>query len=337
MKIIVILETEMKKEKWYTIPGFKLYEITKKGVVRNLSTGGILTGGICGPGYWNFHLIKDDGIPIVIGLHRLIAMTVIPCDDAEKTIVNHIDGDKLNNTIENLEWVTFVQNVLHAGMEGSTSKCLPMSARNVLTGEVFHFSSILECSNHVGVKHDSMKYRYRKYNGYVYPEKWQYHRGIYTGTWRDPVCIEQEIRETKALINAGLQVQVKNIFTGEITIYSGITKLSSELNIRHGHIRNKLWRMDEPVFPPGLQIRYIDSRDTPERPWRELKSLKAEYKDSMGIIEIVAENAKTGEKQTFHDEKSVIEHFGFTKTALKNRLRLGKRFPTKGFYFYFSL
>lgn len=327
----------MKKEKWYTIPGFKLYEITRSGRVKNIATDRILTGGICGPGYWNFHLIKDDGVPIVIGLHRLMAMTFIPCDDPEKTVVNHIDGNKLNNTIKNLEWITHAQNVLHAGMEGLSSKCLPMSARNVLTGEVFHFSSILECSNHVGIKHDSMKYRYRKYNGYVYPEKWQYHRGVYTDAWREPENIEQEIRETKALINAGLCVQTKNLITGEIKIYTGITELAKTLQIRHGHIRNKLWRMDEPVFPPGVQIRYVDTRDSPERPWREPKSLKAEYKASMGIVEIVAENVTTGEKQTFHDEKSIMKHFGFSRNALKNRLRLGKKYPTKGFCFYFSL
>ena len=46
-------------------------------------------------------------------LHRLVAMTFIPNPD-NKLEVNHIDGDKSNNNVWNLEWVTRLENQMHA-------------------------------------------------------------------------------------------------------------------------------------------------------------------------------------------------------------------------------
>lgn len=45
-----------------------------------------------------------------IGLHRLVALAFIPNNDKTKNVVNHIDGNKQNNHVSNLEWVSIKEN-----------------------------------------------------------------------------------------------------------------------------------------------------------------------------------------------------------------------------------
>lgn len=52
-------------------------------------------------------------------VHRLVAMEFVPNPDPKKfTVVNHKDGNKLNNHKDNLEWITLSENTKHALEEG---------------------------------------------------------------------------------------------------------------------------------------------------------------------------------------------------------------------------
>lgn len=58
---------------------------------------------------------QDNNKDINIAIHRAVASAFCPNDDPEhKTVVNHIDGNKLNNDASNLEWCTIQENVQHA-------------------------------------------------------------------------------------------------------------------------------------------------------------------------------------------------------------------------------
>jgi len=62
-------------------------------------------------GYYKITLRKN-GKPKTFYVHRLIAETYL--GKRENMIVNHIDGDRTNNHVSNLEWISQSENVIHA-------------------------------------------------------------------------------------------------------------------------------------------------------------------------------------------------------------------------------
>ena len=102
--------------RWYKIKKNDNYEINKRGDVRNASTKRILTGSVNNSGYRTVHIRHNDNPEFV---HRLVAETFIPNRNPKcNTDVNHKDGNKLNNSVDNLEWVSRSYNVRHAYANG---------------------------------------------------------------------------------------------------------------------------------------------------------------------------------------------------------------------------
>ncbi len=98
---------------WYDIPGYEgIYQITPNGEVRNVETNLQLYGNINSHGYKVISLTKY-GKRKSCKLHRLLAITFIP-NPHDYECINHIDGDKLNNDLTNLEWCTKGYNNRHA-------------------------------------------------------------------------------------------------------------------------------------------------------------------------------------------------------------------------------
>jgi hypothetical protein len=108
-------------EIWKDINGYEgYYQISNKGNVRSVDrfdgvhdrTGTVIKQNLKSNGYLQVGLRKHNQRKY-IGVHRLVAIHFI--DNPEnKPQVNHIDGNKQNNTVENLEWVTQEENQQHA-------------------------------------------------------------------------------------------------------------------------------------------------------------------------------------------------------------------------------
>lgn len=65
-------------------------------------------------GYLRVHLVANDNNAKHYNVHRLVLESFAPVENMEKLFVNHIDGNKTNNNISNLEWTTPEQNAQHA-------------------------------------------------------------------------------------------------------------------------------------------------------------------------------------------------------------------------------
>ena len=107
---------------WRPVKGYEgLYEVSNLGQVRSLNynhTGEvkILKLSKYKSGYLKVSLHKN-GKQYQKTVHRLVAQAFIP-NPGDKTEVNHIDGEKQNNTVDNLEWVTASENTKHAWKTG---------------------------------------------------------------------------------------------------------------------------------------------------------------------------------------------------------------------------
>lgn len=142
------------KEVWKDIEEYEgLYQVSNFGRIKSLNyrrTGKakILKIAKITKGYYGIILHKK-GKYKNFKTHRLVAMAFIPNPD-DKPQINHIDGDKSNNCISNLEWATNSENQKHAHVNGliKSSK----GSEHYLSRSVVQFSK----ENEFIAEYDSM-------------------------------------------------------------------------------------------------------------------------------------------------------------------------------------
>ena len=93
---------------WFKIKDFPTYEITKDGQVRNSKTHKILSQCLGSKGYYQINIGGK-----CRRLHVLLAQTFIE-NPLNLETVNHKDGNKINNNLSNLEWLSRADNCKHA-------------------------------------------------------------------------------------------------------------------------------------------------------------------------------------------------------------------------------
>lgn len=104
-------------EQWKDIPGYNgTYQASNSGLVRSFARSTeprMITPTTVKPGYLRLKL-GHSGSYLV---HRLVALAFIP-NPLELKTVNHINGIKTDNRVENLEWMSHKHNVQHAHLNG---------------------------------------------------------------------------------------------------------------------------------------------------------------------------------------------------------------------------
>ena len=145
---------------WKPIKGYEgIYEVSDTGLVRSLRddtknrtySGKILKPGKTGAGYL-FVLLSVNGITQNRMIHRLVAETFLP-ETGKNLEVNHIDGNKENNVVTNLEWCTRAYNLKHAVDNGLRySQCNIIRGVTMITPdrEKIDFKSMKDCCDYFG-------------------------------------------------------------------------------------------------------------------------------------------------------------------------------------------
>lgn len=89
------------------------YQITNTGIITNVLTNRVMKQSIDKQGYYKCDLMMDDGKKKTHKVHRLVANAFIAGFQVNN-LVDHIDGDKLNNNLSNLRIATKAQNAMNS-------------------------------------------------------------------------------------------------------------------------------------------------------------------------------------------------------------------------------
>lgn len=166
-------------------------------------------------GYVRVHLSKD-GKAKWYFVHRLVATSFLP-NPNNYPVVNHLDSDRANNNVENLEWTTEKGNMQHASKSGrmhykpqnlakaQASKRVPVVAVDKL-GTEHYFASQVEAANELGVSSGHIAAACRKEYGYKTVGGYEFR---YADEERQKNALPKKIGMTKEEISEYVRAKMK--------------------------------------------------------------------------------------------------------------------------------
>jgi hypothetical protein len=154
---------------WKPVVGYEgLYEVSQNGDIRNSRKNKILKPILTPRGYYRISLYKGGGK--IFFVHRLVAMAFID-NTLNKKEVNHINGNKIDNNVNNLEWCTRKENSKHSWDSGlqkitllhrqTASKLLTaLKSKPVIDLQTgIYYDSLKNACNATNCKYGSSHYR----------------------------------------------------------------------------------------------------------------------------------------------------------------------------------
>ena len=143
-------------ETFVKVVGFENYEVSNLGKIRNIKSGKILKPQPDKDGYLRLGLYENNKKKKLF-LHRVLATAFI--DNPEgKPQVNHIDENKLNNDLSNLEWCTARENLVHGTRTKRAAEKLSQKVIQLdLNDNVLNvFKSMRQAERETGIPNESI-------------------------------------------------------------------------------------------------------------------------------------------------------------------------------------
>lgn len=131
------------------------YKILSQGAVMNLANNSLLAPSMNPNGYMKVALATGDGGHKQFLLHILVAKHFIP-NPYDHPQVNHIDGDKTNNAVSNLEWVSAVENTQHALRTGLRPGYMSANDKELHLKEVLQGVQVKDIAQRIGRRPETL-------------------------------------------------------------------------------------------------------------------------------------------------------------------------------------
>lgn len=160
------------EEIWKDIKEYEgLYQVSNVGRVKRVATNRVLQPYRNKVGYLLVYLCKN-GKRKTHRIHRLVAQSFIQ-NPENKPEVNHLDENKINNMVSNLEWSTRKENCNYGTRNERLS--IPIIATNLKTGESREFYGSNECARQLSLNNahitSVLKGRLKQTGGYTFQYK----------------------------------------------------------------------------------------------------------------------------------------------------------------------
>lgn len=270
--------------------------------------------------------------------HRLLAYAFCEYEqDPLGLVVNHIDGNKTNNDISNLEWATYTENLLHAYKTGLRNENIHVICKDYVTGEISRYYSISECGRQLGIDDESVRFKLDKELTLL--------KGRYI-IQKDNDDVKEWPEDINLLkLGTSQLIEYTNIFTGEKGEVLGIFKLAEITGILAATINYTLTRqlnyekMARPI--DGWSFKYKLDKRMSFPNFNDLEKVFYKKRRDLGIQNtigtgyIVHCDGKLFDVYTGFDELIGV-FFGLTPDILRARVLTGKPFIFKDKEYYFK-
>lgn len=302
------------------VPGFHQFAINSDGIVISHRTGKALSVHINAYGYPSVSVFdpdKESWRAVVV--HILLARAFIENPDpSNKVYVNHRDGNKLNLSLNNLEWVSPAENNMHAIETGLTDPRRPRecTVHDLVTGESKDYSSVTAALKALNITRGYYG-KTRLVNGQVCPRVYA-KRYIITDLGESPGVLSTSSGIATARTPNKGPYQALHTTTRKVLVADTLKEMAEMTGVPYDHVR-AIIETPEPKTSHGYYFRIYTDGPWPDE-FQELVSLKPR------VFEI--EHTETGETRRFESFKSLIKYLAVSKRTVERRLRDGR--PYKG-------
>lgn len=280
------------------VPGHTNVAVSSNGVVVSTITGKILKQSVY-DGY--YYVYPDEGLRV----HRLVALAwLYNSNPKDNHIVNHKDGNKLNCCSDNLEWVDYERNNLHA-VENELAAATACLVKDSETGEIVKYPSLMAVSKFLKLDSNltESKVITRKINN------------LFNGRYE--IRLEHndnrpwlsEMLTKEKIVNK--PVQVMNLTTHNVTLYNSLKEAHRATGVNFNSIRSAHYANDERVIQ-----NYI-FRQPSDKHWRP------NYQYNSKPIVVLATNVDTNESIEFKSVKAAARYFDCDKSKINLRIKNG--------------
>lgn len=285
---------------FYEVPGSYPAAISKDGKIFSMHTKKMLTTRIGTYGYILVS-VNCNGVEKNYRVHRLLALTFIgrPMHlwgiDFDKLVVNHNDGNKSNNSLDNLEWCTDQENSHHAIHTGLRNTDVIL-AKDLISNRIKEYTDSYACARAFGIKEGTLRLHVLSKDAGTKQKDFHVFK-LDNGTPWPEVSNIDLTKNYNDFLGRGYWI-ARNIKTNKSIIANTLQDICELLNLKYASVDHlyKKDNLDNDCF--GWNIQYRERMTE-----TELKSLPAKTATNNGGVKVKLMNIKTNE-ETIYDSKN---------------------------------